>query len=76
MTALRWVFLVGVGIGAFLITFDAAIDVQDAYALACRGRPCLSIETEIYLLKLCAIVASIAIPAALAWVLDRRGHRS
>lgn len=76
MTALRWVFLVGVGIGAFFITFDAAIDVQDAYALACRERPCLSIETEIYLLKLCAIVASIAIPAALAWVLDRLDHRS
>ena len=75
MTALRWVFLVGLGLGAFLIGFDAAIDVEDAYAAACQGRDCAPVATEIYLLKLCSIITAIAMPAALAWALGRLDNR-
>jgi hypothetical protein len=76
MTFLRWIFLVGVGIGVFFISFDAAIDVEDAYATACQARDCPSIETEIYLLKVCGIITAIAIPAGLAWIFDRLDNRS
>ena len=75
MTALRWVILIGLGIGAFSIGFDAAIDVEDAYAAACQGRDCAPVATEIYLLKLCSIITAIALPAALAWALARLDHR-
>lgn len=76
MTVLRWVVLVGLGLGAFFVGFDAVIDVEDTYATACQGRACPSIETEIYLLKLCGIITAIAIPAGLAWAFDRLDNRS
>jgi hypothetical protein len=72
---LRWIVLIGVGIGIFFLGFDAAVDVEDAYAAACQWRGCPPLATEIYVLKLCAIIAAIAMPAALAWAFDRLDRR-
>jgi hypothetical protein len=60
-----------IGVGLFLLSFDAALDVEEAYALVCKDRLCQSITSEIQLLKLCTIVASIAVPLGIGWFLKR-----
>jgi choline-glycine betaine transporter len=64
--------LVAAGIAVLLFNYDLALDVEEAYATVCAAHTCPSIAREIDMLKLCAVVTAVAVPAALAWAIDRR----
>ena len=72
VVALRRIALVALGVGLLMFSVDAAMDVEEAYATVCAMRSCPSIGTDIYMLKLCAVTTAIAVPAALAWAIDKR----
>ena len=79
MLALRTVALVFVGTAALWFNFQAAIHVEQAYAAACLRRVCPSIADDIYLLKVFAVLAALALPVALnrlvTWFTTTTGSR-
>ena len=52
-------------LGILFLCLDAALDVEKAYLGVYHGLACPLIANEIDLLKVCAIVTAIAIPAAI-----------
>lgn len=68
------VILAVLGFGILFLCLDAALDVEEAHLGVYHGRACPLIANEIHLLKVCAIVTAIAIPAAIGWFLSRLGR--
>ena len=74
MRVSRQVLLAATGIGSVWFNFHLALEVEEAYGIACAGHPCPSIADEMYLLKVGIVITAFSVPLALAWLIDRRNN--